>query len=121
MIAGTSYSPAKAFVSFAREFFEALARRDYGAALRKLDSSGGTWSKKELLAELERATGGSEVCSPSGFTESASPVLEDTPSGYVLRHRLPIGGKWAEGKAVFEFTRKPETEYFKVQFRGVEP
>lgn len=121
MITGTGYAPAKAFVSFAREFFEALARADYGAALRKLDSSARTWSKIELVAALHAVTGGGEICSPSGFTHSASPVLEETSSGYVLRHRLPVGGKWAQAVAVFEFKRKPGTEYFKVEFRGVEP
>jgi hypothetical protein len=120
MIAGTSYSPAKAFVMFAREFFEALATKDYGAALRRLDSTARTWSKNELLAELTSVCGGGELCSASAFTQSASPELVETSSGYVLRHRLPVGGKWSSAQAVFEFTQKPGTEYFKAELRGFE-
>lgn len=118
MIPGTSYSPAKAFVAFAREFLEALARKDYGAALRKLDSSARTWSKKELAAALHSVCEGAEICSAAGFSQSASPELERTSSGYLLRHRLPLDGKWSRAEVVFEFTQKPGTEYFRVELRG---
>jgi hypothetical protein len=120
MISGSSFSPAKSFVNFAREFIEALAQSDYGRALRGLDSSEKAWSKRELVAELKAACGGESVCSAVGLTQSASPELEETTSGYVLRHRLPIAEKWSPAKAVFVFTQKPGTEYYRVELRGFE-
>lgn len=121
MIPGTSYSPAKAFISFAREFFEALAKKDYQAALGKLDSTERRWSKKDLLAQLSEVIGKELICSTVGFTQSASPQLEEAEEVYKLRHRLPVQGKWAKAKAVFEFTRKPGTDYFRASLRGFEP
>jgi hypothetical protein len=121
MIPGTSYSPAKAFITFARDFFEALAKEDFQAALGGLDISSKRWSKKELLASLSTVIGSEHICSASGLTQSASPELEQSESGYILRHRLPVQGKWVKAKAVFEFTQKPGTDYFRASLRGFEP
>jgi len=121
MIPGTSFSPAKAFISFAREFFEALAKDDFKAALGGLDVSSKRWSKKELVAQLNTVIGTAHICSATGLTQSASPELEQTELGYILRHRLPAGGKWAKAKVVFEFVQKPGTQYFRVNLRGFEP
>jgi hypothetical protein len=120
MITGTSYSPGKAFISFAREFFEALAKNDFQDALRRLDSSSKRWSKRELLLQINSLTDGAGICSALGFKNSAAPDLEQITSGYVLRHRLPIHNNWSNSKAVFEFIRKPGTEYFKVNLLGFE-
>jgi len=121
MIPGTSYSPAKAFISFAREFFEALAKNDFQAALGGLDTSSKRWSKKELLDQLNLVIGTERICSAVGFSQSASPKLEQVDSGYILRHRLPVQGKWSKAKVVFEFTQKPDTGYFRVSLCGFEP
>lgn len=121
MIAGTSYSPAKAFISFAREFLEALAKEDFQSALSGLDASPKRWSKKELLSELNVILGSKRICSATGFSQSASPELEQTDSGFILRHRLPVNGNWVQAKVVFEFTQKQNTDYFKVRLSGFEP
>ena len=120
MIPGTSYSPAKAFVNFCLEFFSALAVEDYQAALGKLDSTSERWSKARLLQELRAVIGAESICSPGGIAQSASPELQRTDSGFTLRHRLPVAGTWAQAKAIFEFQRKANSEYFKVFFRGFE-
>ncbi len=52
MIYGTSYSPGKAFVGFAREFLEAVAREDFQSALGKLDINDRRWTKQLLLIEM---------------------------------------------------------------------
>jgi hypothetical protein len=120
MIAGTSYSPGKAFITFARNFFEALAKNDYQTALGKLDSSAKRWSRRELHLQIDSLTRGVGICSALAFKFSASPILEQTVSGYVLRHKLPVQNKWSDITAVFEFTRKPATEYFSVTLLGFE-
>ncbi len=118
MISGTKYSPAKAFISFAREFFEALAIDDYQSALGKLDSSEIRWSKKKLIEQLNLVTGHEKICSSVEFTKSASPQIEKSEFGYTLIHRLPVNGKWIDAKVIFDFVRKPETDYYKVWLRG---
>ena len=120
MITGTPHSPGEAFISFAREFFEALAKNDFQSALGKLDSSSRRWSKKEILLQISNAAGAAGICSALNFKDSASPELEQTTSGYVLRHRLPVQGRWSDVTAVFEFTQKPGTGYFRVTLRGFE-
>lgn len=120
MIPGTSYSPGEAFITFAREFFEALAREDVQGALGKLDVSHKRWTKKTLLLAIDEVTDSVGICSAVGFSHSASPVLEETTAGYVLRHRLPVQQKWSSANAIFEFTRKPRSEYFRVRLRGFE-
>ena len=109
MIPGTSYSPSKAFIAFAREFFEALAVEDYQAALNKFDVSTKKWSKKNLLSELKAVIGENSICSAKGFSQSASPVLEQTESGYMLEHRLPVQGKWIKAKAKIENSQKTDS------------
>lgn len=121
MIPGTSYSPVKAFISFTREFCEALAKDDFQSALGGLDISSKRWSKKELLSQLNSVIGPERICSAAGFSQSASPELQQVESGYILRHRLPVQGKWAQAKVVFEFTQKPSTDYFRVTLCGFEP
>jgi hypothetical protein len=121
MIPSTSYSPGKAFISFVREFFEALARDDFQGALGRLDVAPKRWSKKQLLSEVGFVIGSEHICSAEGFHQSASPELEQTDSGYILRHPLPVKGQWANAKAVFEFTHKPGTGYFRASLRGFEP
>jgi hypothetical protein len=121
MIPSTPFSPAKAFVAFARDFFEALAIEDYQTALGRLDSTTKSWPKKELIAKLSEVIGSEHICSAQGFTQSASPKLEEFESTYVLYHRLPIQGRWSKAKAVFEFIKKPGSGYFRVILRGFEP
>ena len=121
MIPSTRDRPAKAFIAFAREFFEALAKDDFQAALGRLDTSSVRWSKKELLSQLGAVVGSERICSAAGFTQSASPELEQSELGYILRHRLPVQGKWVKAKAVFEFTQKPGTDYFRAGLGGFEP
>lgn len=118
MIPGTSFSPGKAFIAFARDFFEALAQEDYQAALGKLDLSVKAWSKKSLLAELKTVIGTNSICSAKGFTQSASPLLKQTESGYRLEHRLPVQGKWAKARVIFEFIQKPNSGYYSVVLCG---
>ena len=117
MISGTPYSPAKAFISFARDFFDALARDDVQAALSRLHP---VWSKKKFLSQLKDFIGSEHICSFENFTRSASPILKQSESGYILYHALPVQGKWSNIKAVFEFTQKPGTGYFLVSLRGFE-
>lgn len=120
MITGSSYSPAKAFINFARDFFEAMAKEDFQLALSGLDVSSKRWSKKELLSSLNAVIGSERICSPKGLTQSASPELEETESSFILRHRLPVNGKWIQARAVFEFTLKKNSDYFKVSLSGFE-
>jgi hypothetical protein len=119
MIPGTSYSPSKAFIGFAREFFDHLAGGDYGSALRKLDGTATRWTKKQLQSLIDSATNGVGLCPCSGLTKSASPSVEEVSAGiYVLSHRLPVDGKW--GPAVFRLSQKEGTEYFHVELQAIE-
>lgn len=121
MIPETSYSPAKAFISFAREFSEALAQEDFQAALSGLDLSSKRWSPEDLVAQLNVVIDSERICSAAGFSQSASPELEQTESGFILRHRLPAESKREKAKEVFEFTQEPGADYFRGSPRGFEP
>ena len=120
MICGTPHSRSQAFVQFARVFFEALAERDYGAALARLDMRGRRWTRAELEALLARTTDGAGISSPRGMMRSASPVVESSPDGetFRLEHRLPVGGRWSNTRAVFAFHRATG-DYFHVVFEGI--
>ena len=122
MIAGTEYSPEKAFIAFARQFFEQMAEGNYGAALSGLDFVDRRWSKAELVATFSAALGDQTICSTNGFTKSASPSVSELTSGhFVLRHKVPADSKWSSAVAIFHFIRKPGTGYYHVRFLGVEP
>ena len=123
MIVGTPYSPQKAFISFAREFFESLARKDYAAALSELDTSESRWSKEVLSERIASALGrGVNIASAVNFTRSAEPQLsEPEPGHFELSHRIPISSGWSEARANFRFVRKPSTEYFHVTLSGFTP
>jgi hypothetical protein len=122
MICGTSYSPAKAFIAFARDFFEYLARGEYGSALGKLDASAlQRWDKVTLKRAIGSATGGVLINSANGLTQSAKPSVEEVSSGeYTLKHRLPLEGKWGSAYAIFRFRQKPGTGYFHVELVAID-
>lgn len=120
MIVGTSYSPQKAFVNFAREFLEHLANGNYGEALAKLDQSSRKWSKPELRSAISAALGVEPISSAKHITRSAEPELVQVqPGQYILRHRIPVASGWSKSRITFVFTQKPGTEYFYVSLNGV--
>lgn len=122
MIPGTSYSPGKAFIEFARIFFEALAEKDFQGVLGKLDSSDKKWSKLEVVNELDRVLLGQEVCSAKGFKNSASPKIVEIEEGiYQLEHKIPSNQKWSNAVTVFTFKQKPNSGYFYVYLNGFKP
>jgi hypothetical protein len=123
MIVGTPYSPQKAFVTFAREFFESLARKDYAEALSALDTSESRWSKEVLAQRIASVLGGGvTIGSAANFTRSAEPQLSELePGHFELSHRIPISSGWSEARANFRFVRKPGTEYFHVTLSGFTP
>ena len=110
VIYGTSYSPQKAFVDFAREFLEHVASGDVSAALAGLDANedGSRWSKPQLAEALNAAVGSGTVTTPSGHARSAVPLLEtiDDRQTYELSHRLPVDGRWSDAVVVFRFKRR---------------
>ncbi|WBR99935.1 hypothetical protein OU994_16550 [Pseudoduganella sp. SL102] len=121
MIAGTPYSPGKAFLAFARQFIEHLASGEYGQALGKLDTTSQRWSKDGLRRALRDACGDAPVTSPHGLTQSASPSLEEVAfPEYLLKHPLPLSGKWGRAHAVFRFRQKPGTSSFHVDLVSIE-
>lgn len=125
MIAGTPYSPGKAFLAFARQFIEHLASGEYGQALVKLDTTSQRWSKDGLRRALRDACGDAPVTSAQGLTGSAGPVLDEVTDGeYLLKHRLPVaersGAKWGNAQAIFRFRQKPGTDYYHVDLVGIE-
>jgi hypothetical protein len=122
MIYGTRYSPGKAFIEFARDFFEAIARSDFQSALGQLDARERRWSKKALMAELQRVIGKNSLCSAVDFAQSANPELIALENGsYQLVHRLPVAGKWSNAVARFEFVAKSHGNQFSVFLIGFEP
>lgn len=122
MIYGTRYSPGKAFIEFARDFFEAVASCDFQSALGQLDANDQRWSKSLLLSELNRVIGDQTICSTAGFRHSAEPELIVIEGGnYHLVHRLPVDGKWSTAKARFEFVAKHQGNQFSVHLLGFDP
>lgn len=122
MIYGTRYSPGKAFVKFARSFFEALASGNFQAALGPLDANDHRWSKSSLLSELKRVIGDGVLCSATAFLDSAEPELIELEGGnFQLVHRLPVDGQWSTAKVRFEFVAKCHGNQFSVGLRGFEP
>ena len=115
MICGTPYSPAKAFVEFAHNFYIALSEQNFGEALSRLDMSKRKWTKTEIEIEISKICKGSTVCSPVGIKKSASPVLEESEDKdtYILTHKIPCNDKWLDQCVVFKFERS-KGEYFKV-------
>ena len=121
MIYGTRYSPGKAFIKFARDFFEAVASSDFQSALGQLDANDRRWSKSQILSELDRVIGDQMLCSTAGFRSSAEPVLIALDCGdFQLVHRLPVDGKWSMAKARFEFAAKRHGNQFSVHLMGFE-
>lgn len=122
MIAGTTHSPGQAFIAFAREFFEAVARDDLGTALSKLDMTKRRWTASELRQRIGTATGNKGLCSPAGLSRSASPTLDQPEVDvYLLSHRLPVADCWSPAYAVFRFTRKSNSGYFHAELSTIEP
>lgn len=120
MISGTSYSPSKAFIEFARDFFESLAKNDYGSALGGLDARGKQWNRQRLASSIGAATAGQGLSTCIGITQSASPILTEIgPGVYSLQHRLPVAGKWAKPYVVFLFTQKLRSDYFYVTLEEI--
>jgi hypothetical protein len=120
MIIGTSYSPQKAFVAFAREFLDHLAQDDYRAALAKLDQTSKKWSKAELRSVISSALGGETVASAVGLKRSAAPeLIEVEPGQFILHHRISVASGWSEARVTFRFVQKPKTQYFRVILEGV--
>ena len=120
MIAGTEYSPSKAFIEFARNFFESLAVDDFQGALGQLDKSEKSWSKSSISGDLKKVLNGRWVCSAKSFRKSASPELEVGLNEYMLRHRIPCEGKWSDAKVNFCFRQKEGTGYYYVYLIGFE-
>lgn len=122
MIYGTRYSPGKAFVEFARSFFEAVASEDFNSALGPLDANERRWSKSSLQSELRRVIGDHALCSAEEFLDSAKPeLIKLEGENYQLLHRLPVDGKWSTVKARFEFVAKHHGNQYSVHLRGFEP
>ena len=122
MIAGTSFSPAMAFIAFAHEFLDLVAMGEHGAALGRLDQRTVRWTRKRLQAAIDANTNRAGLCSRQGMTQSACPCMEEvSPGVFVLSHRLPVAGKWAAAKAIFRFTQKAGTDYFHVELEAIEP
>jgi hypothetical protein len=120
MIIGTSYSPQKAFVAFAREFLDHLAQDDYSAALAKLDQTSKKWSKAELRSVISSALGGEPVASAVGLKRSAAPeLIEVEPGQFILHHRISVASGWSEARVTFRSVQKPKTQYFRVILEGV--
>lgn len=121
MIVGTSYSPSKALIDFSYHFFEALSEGDYAAAIGKLDLREGKWSKDLLELELSKVIEKNRICSPSGIMKSASPELIQDNNVYELTHRIPISGKWSKHSVIFKFVQKPNSGYFYVSIKAIQP
>ena len=79
------------------------------------------WTKDAFSAELVNVIGNASLCSSVGFVKSASPELDQTETGFVLRHKLPVCGKWSNARIVFSFTPKsPGGGYYLVELLGFE-
>ena len=122
MIVGTSYSPGKAFITFAKDFIREVSLGHFGAAIAGLDvdDEGHRWSKQELLASIRNA-GLESLSSPDGIAASAEPKLDEKVAGDVfeLTHRLPQDGKWTEAQVTFRFERR-KGDYFRVLLLSIE-
>ncbi|HXA19752.1 MAG TPA: hypothetical protein VN380_22405 [Thermoanaerobaculia bacterium] len=110
MIGGTPWSPAIAFVRFARDFIRHVASGDFAGALQPLDASdpGMRWSKARLTREMQQSIDPSSVItSPDGLLDSARASLTELSPGqlFELEHRLPLDGKWSQVAAVFRFSK----------------
>ncbi len=122
MIYGTNYSPGKAFIEFARGFFEAIAAGDFQAALGALDMGDHRWSKASLISEMNHVIEGQVICTFAGIRDSAEPELIAFENGdYQLVHRIPVAGKWSKAKARFRFVAKKHGNQFSVHLVGFEP
>ncbi|MBC8327134.1 MAG: hypothetical protein H8E31_00120 [Planctomycetes bacterium] len=123
MITGTNFSPAKAFLNAARDMLVGAADNDYGIAFRHLDANadGTRWTKTSFLAAVANAQPG-EVTTPLGHSKSAKPsvdaVVKDTE--YLVKHRIPLDGRWSGASLVLRFTRKGTSGYFHMRLEGIE-
>ena len=122
MIVGTPYSPAKAFIAFAKDFIGSIAGGDFGKATSGLDADDGghRWTKSEIVSALRRVAP-KGVSPPDDIARSAEPQLEEIAPADVfeLSHRLPSNGKWTDARVTFRFERK-HGEYFRVLLVGFE-
>jgi hypothetical protein len=120
MIIGTNYSPQKAFVAFAREFLDYLAKNDYSAALAKLDQTSKKWSKAELRSVIQSVLGDELLVSAAELKRSAVPeLIEVEPGQFILHHRISVASGWSKARLTFRFVQKPKTQYFHVILEGV--
>lgn len=122
MIYGTRYSPGKAFIEFARGFFEAITVGDFQAALGQLDANDRRWSKASLMSELNRVIGNQTICTLAGIPQSAEPELIPLENGdYQFVHKLPVSGKWSTATVRIQFVAKHHGNQFSVNLLGFEP
>ncbi len=123
MITGTDFSPAKAFFNAAPNMLVGAAGDDYGIAFRNLEANadGKRWTKTSFLSAVAAAQPG-EVTTPLGHSKSAKPsvdvVVKDTE--YLVRHRIPLDGRWSSASLVLRFTRKGTSGYFHMRLEGIE-
>jgi hypothetical protein len=107
----TISNPSITCVRVAREMLDALADHEFGAALKRLDKTGRKWSKDDLATAVQSATG-SWVGSWRDIKRSAKPeVTRAEGRDYVLKHRLPVNGKWHGSKIVLRFRWKTGAYY----------
>lgn len=123
MIAGTPYAPGKAFMDAALAMLAGLAAGDFQAAFGAVDANddGSRWSRSDFDALLKRHTSG-PVASPFGIGNSARPnlIAIEPDSVYELRHAIPVGNRWSDSCVVLRFARKPGTQFYRMQFLGIE-
>lgn len=90
---------------------DALADHEYGIVLKRLDQTGRKWSKDELVTTVQAVTG-SWVGPWQEIKRSATPeVTRAEDRDYVLKHRLPVDGKWHGSKIVLRFRWKQGAYY----------
>ena len=121
MIVASPWCYEDHFIECVRDFIQAVADENYGAALGRLDTRERRWSRAEFVGLLRAHVSGA-VTTPYGHRRSAEPtcIAEDGRDVFDVVHRLPVDGRWSDVAVRFRFVQG-KGEYFHVLLIGIEP
>lgn len=106
--------PDVTFTRFVRGWFCLLARGEFAGAASHLDepnSYGECWDAERILGVLKDYARSDSVLvtDPGTIAGDGRPSLVEFADGrgYSFDHVVPLGGKWSDLTAQFEFLRRP--------------
>jgi hypothetical protein len=114
MIPASTDEPVVTFTRFARDWFRLLSHGAFADAASRIDElnrHGERWDAEKIQGVLRDYAHSDSVSVADPDTmagEGRTSLVEFTDGrGYSFEHDVPLGGKWSDLTAQFEFLRRP--------------